>query len=145
MGRAVLDYLIDECCLADGDAVLVCFLDKSLVCVGDILTEHRTVLEQSVDLTCKLCFECVCVIALHAGDRQQDGVLHLAQISVLEHRADYGVHGNIQVGVLKVHTLKHLFSVGVKSGCGDDLLVLVDLQLDAGVNIERNNGGKSVV
>ena len=70
--------------------------------------------------------------------------MHIAEISVLEHRTDDGVDRHIKVGVLKIHALEHLFAVGVKSGCGDDLLILVDLQLDAGVYIERNYGGKGV-
>ncbi len=78
MGLAVLDDLVYERCLADGDAVLICFADKLIVSVGDILAEHRAVLEQCVDLACKLSLECIRVIAINAGDRQQDGVLKLA-------------------------------------------------------------------
>ena len=144
VGLAVLDNLIDERCLAYGDAVLVCQFDELIVCVGDILAEYCAVLEQCVDLACKLGLKCVCVIAINAGDRQQNGVLQLVDIAVLEHRTDDGVDRYIKVGVLKIHALEHLFAVGVKSGCGDDLLILVDLQLDAGVYIERNYGGKGV-
>ena len=144
VGFAIFNNLVNEGSLANGDAVLVCLLYERGVCVGDVLTEHRTVLEQCVDLACKLGLKCVCVIAFNAGDRQQDGVLHIAEISVLEHRTDDGVDRYIKVGVLKIHAFEHLFAVGVKSGCGDDLLILVDLQLNAGVYIERNYGGKGV-
>ena len=142
--RAVLsDHLLDQGCLAYGDAVL---LGQSIQiralrhCLAEDSPLQGTALEDAVDGIRQVLLELggFCgVLVLHG---HQDGVLDIAEITVLEHGADEGVHCHVQVRAGQIHVAQDNLCVLVEGGDGEHPLLGADGHGEAGVHIQHHHG-----
>ena len=70
------------------------------------------------------------------GDGDEDGVPEVVEVAVGEHGANEGVHGHVELAAGEVHAAEHHAGVGVEGLDGGDGIAGVDVELDAGVDVE---------
>ena len=86
------------------------------------------------------------LIPILYGDH--DGGGDALQIAVADQTADDGVYCHIQLGPLQILAVAHIrqngMGVVVHRHAGQNLFILVDPQLDAGVDVDGDHGGHSI-
>ena len=142
-GAVLGDDLLDQGCLAHGDAVLL-GQGVQVRAFRHRLAEDGPVqgaaLEDAVDGVRQVLLELGGpggVLVLH---RHQDGVLQVAEIAVLEHGADEGVHRHVQVRARQVHVAQDGLRVLVEGSDGEHPLLGADLHGQTGVHIQHHHG-----
>ena len=137
----LFDDPADQLCLAQGDAVGI-GLCLQIAVLGDGLAQNGAVksgcAQQLGDFLGQACLQVGGILAVHAD---QDGIVQLADIAVSQHGADQGVDGHIQGAAAEIHVAHDNLTVVVQGGNGQDVFFLVDLNFNAGIDIQRNGGG----
>ena len=70
----------------------------------------------------------------------QDGILQVAEVTVLEHGADDGIYRHIQVGTRQIHVTQDHLGLLIEGVGPDDFLSGIDGQGDTGVHIQHDHG-----
>lgn len=81
------------------------------------------------------------VIIFH---RNQDRSGNPVQIPVLQQRPHNGVDRHSQLGLAQVHPFQDLLRLGIEGLRLQNNLLLIDLKLNAGVDVQRHHGGHRV-
>ncbi len=120
-----------------------------LVIRGNRLAENGAAegvgLKQAVDLIGQLLLQSGGPVGVVSVDGDQDRVCGLAQIAVAQHGADQGIHRYLQVTALEIHVPDHNFAVLVQGFDRKHLLLLIGLNFNAGVDIQRDHRIDAVV
>ena len=141
MQRAPAENILNKLRLAKRDAILLRHL-LELAAPDHGLAQHRGAervrLEQPIDLRAQARLQIRSadgIVVIHAD---QDGVRQLIEVAVLEHRADQSVDRHVQAAAGKVHIADDDPSVLIQRLYVQHPFLLVDLELHAGVDIQRD-------
>ena len=137
----LFDDPADQLCLAQGDAVGI-GLCLQIAVLGNGLAQNGAVksggAQQLGNLLGQACLQLGGVLAVHAD---QDGVVQLTEIAVSQHGADQCVDSHIQRAAAEVHVAHDDLAVVVQGVNGQNVFFLVDLNFNAGVDVQRDGGG----
>ena len=145
---AALHDSLNEGGLTGGNAVLLGLPAQLLVILEGLRKDGAVDLgagQGGVGLGGELLLELLAplhVVVLH-GD--EDGVGQLIHVAMLEQGADDGVHCHIHRHALQIQPFQNHLAVLVLRCGGNYLLILVDLQFHAGVDVQGDHRGHCVV
>ena len=141
MQRAPAENILNKLRLTKRDAILLRHL-LELAAPDHGLAQHRGAervrLEQPIDLRAQARLQVRSADGIVVIHTDQDGVRQLIEVGVLEHRADQSVDRHIQAAAGKVHIADDDPSVLIQRLYVQHPFLLVDLELHAGVDIQRD-------
>ena len=146
VGEAVrhtgVDYGLNELRLAIGYAVFARKLRKRLVGNVHELAEHLSVYghlrEQRIDLFGKAVLQLLACLGIVAFNADEYRVCDLGEVAVLEHGAYYRIDSDFHRAARKVQAFDNELCIIVEGGYAYDPVVLIDLELDARVYVEKH-------
>ena len=101
---------------------------------------HGTGLQDAADFICQLFLKGGTLFGICIFNGYQNGVGILGDIAMLQHGSNYCIDRYVQVGSLQIHIVQNNACIFVSGTGFHNLLIAVDLQLDAWVHIQAYNG-----
>ena len=142
-GSILGHHFLDQSRLAHGNAVGLCQLSK-LIGLRHCLTEDAGAdaadAEAAADGVGDLRLELGGALGIGILHADQDGVLQVAEVAILEHGTNNGIHRHIEVGAGEIHVTQNHLGLLIEGIGPDHFLPGVDGQGNTGIHVQHDHG-----